>query len=201
LAALSTRSPATTALTELHFVASESTFAYFQALKRYLAQHGKPVAFRSDKHSIFRVSNEDAAGGDGMTQFGRANKRLGEVLAWIKEQQDRRPHHRGDLVGPRRSSQKAGLLIALLKAQNHEPDPPAWAAAAAIATSPQRWPRLPQKLPSDILTLQSKGHLNLVATMLRQAQGRPPDIQSEAAAEKDSVPNHTRDARFAERAS
>jgi len=38
------------------------------------------------------------------------NKRLGEVLAWIKEQQDRRPHHRGDLVGPRRSSQKAGLL-------------------------------------------------------------------------------------------
>jgi hypothetical protein len=31
-------------------------------------------------------------------------------------------------------------------------------------TSPQRRPRLPQKLPSDILTLQSKGHLNLVAT-------------------------------------
>jgi hypothetical protein len=30
--------------------------------------------------------------------------------------------------------------------------------------SPQRRPRLPQKLPSDILTLQSKGHLNLVAT-------------------------------------
>ena len=28
----------------------------------------------------------------------------------------------------------------------------------------QRRPRLPQKLPSDILTLQSKGHLNLVAT-------------------------------------
>ena len=55
-------------------------------------------------------------------------------------------------------------MIASLKAQNHEPDPPAWAAAAAIATSPQRRPRLPQKLPSDILTLQSKGHLNLVAT-------------------------------------
>jgi hypothetical protein len=237
--------------------------------KRYLAQHGKPVAFYSDKHSVFRVSNEDAAGGDGMTQFGRAlselnieilcanssqakgrverahhtlqdrlvkelrlagistleaanaflptfmadynirfakppaskhdlhrplttthdlddilcwrerrqvshqlvvnynrmklmlrpspvstrlagkivdiydfpdgrlevrwkglplpysafdklqrvshaaiieNKRLGEVLAWIKEQQDRRPHPRGDLVGPRRSNHKAGLM-------------------------------------------------------------------------------------------
>src|SRR5229473_2612639 len=54
--------------------------------------------------------------------------------------------------------------IASLKAQNHESDPPAWAAAAAIATSPQRRPRLPQKLPSDISTLQSNGHLNLVAT-------------------------------------
>jgi hypothetical protein len=97
------------------------------------------------------------------------NKRLGEVLAWIKEQQDKQPHHRGDLVGPRRSNQKAGLMKdrvdRLAQGKNHEPDPPAWAAAAAIATSPQRRPRLPQKLPSDILTLQSKGHLNLVATV------------------------------------
>jgi hypothetical protein len=38
------------------------------------------------------------------------NKRLGEVLAWIKQQQDKQPHHRGDLVGPKRSNQKAGLM-------------------------------------------------------------------------------------------
>jgi len=38
------------------------------------------------------------------------NKRLGEVLAWIKQQQDKQPLHRGDLVGPRRSNQKAGLM-------------------------------------------------------------------------------------------
>src|SRR5439155_15227243 len=37
-----------------------------------LEAHGKPIAFYSDKHSIFRVSQEEAAGGDGMTQFGRA---------------------------------------------------------------------------------------------------------------------------------
>jgi hypothetical protein len=37
-------------------------------------------------------------------------------------------------------------------------------AAAAIVSSPQRRPRLPQNLPSDILTLQSKRHLNLAAT-------------------------------------
>ena len=48
---------ATSRLMELRFVASESTFAYFEALKAYLCRHGKPVAFYSDKHSIFRVSN------------------------------------------------------------------------------------------------------------------------------------------------
>ena len=165
---------------ELRFVASESTFAYFEALKAYLRRHGKPVAFYSDKHSIFRVSNENAASGNGMTQFGRAlselnieilcaitsqakgrieralairlrgkmveiydfpdgrleirwkgrslpysafdklqrvshaaiveNKRLGEILAWIKERQDSRPRFNRVPDGPRRSSQKPGML-------------------------------------------------------------------------------------------
>jgi hypothetical protein len=38
------------------------------------------------------------------------NKRLGEVLAWIKQQQDKQPHYRDNLAGPRRSNQKAGLM-------------------------------------------------------------------------------------------
>src|ERR1700737_154287 len=72
---------ATSRLMELRFVASESTFAYFEALKAYLRRHGKPVAFYSDKHSIFRVSNESAASGNGMTQFGRALSELNiEIL-------------------------------------------------------------------------------------------------------------------------
>jgi hypothetical protein len=33
---------------------------------------GKPVAFYSDKHGVFRVNQRGALGGDGMTQFGRA---------------------------------------------------------------------------------------------------------------------------------
>jgi transposase len=49
---------ATSRLMELHFVPSESTFAYFEALKAYLCRHGKPVAFYSDKHSIFGVEPE-----------------------------------------------------------------------------------------------------------------------------------------------
>ena len=72
---------ATSRLMELRFVGSESTFAYFAALKTYLGRHGKPVAFYSDKHSIFRVSKENAASGDGMTQFGRALSELNiEIL-------------------------------------------------------------------------------------------------------------------------
>ena len=63
---------ATSRLMALGFVPSESAFAYFEVLRRYLETHGKPVAFYSDKHSIFRVSKEEAASGDGMTQFGRA---------------------------------------------------------------------------------------------------------------------------------
>ena len=47
----------------------------------YLASYGRPLAFYSDKHSIFRVSKPDAEGGQGMTQFGRALSELGiEIL-------------------------------------------------------------------------------------------------------------------------
>ena len=63
---------ATSRLMQLRFVTSESTFDYFRATRAYLEQHGKPVAFYSDKHGIFRVNSKDAVGGDGITQFGRA---------------------------------------------------------------------------------------------------------------------------------
>src|SRR5271166_759866 len=63
---------ATSRLMQLRFVASESTFDYFRTMRAYLEAHGKPVAFYSDKHGIFRVNSKDAAGGDGVTQFGRA---------------------------------------------------------------------------------------------------------------------------------
>ena len=57
---------------QLQFVESESTFAYFHATRAYLEVWGKPVAFYSDKHGVFRVNHQGALGGDGMTQFGRA---------------------------------------------------------------------------------------------------------------------------------
>ena len=62
---------ATSTLMELRFVTSESTFSYFEALESYLLKHGRPVAFYSDKHTVFRVPkpNEHMTG---MTQFERA---------------------------------------------------------------------------------------------------------------------------------
>jgi transposase len=63
---------ATSRLMHLQFVESESTFAYFHVARAYLEAHGKPVAFYSDKHGVFRVNHPSAVGGDGMTQFGRA---------------------------------------------------------------------------------------------------------------------------------
>ena len=63
---------ATSRLGELCFVHSESTFSYFAATSHYLKRHGKPVAFYSDKASIFRTNKKGDMNGDGVTQFGRA---------------------------------------------------------------------------------------------------------------------------------
>jgi len=68
---------ATGQLMELRFVQSESFFAYCEASKHYLERFGKPVAFYSDKHGVFRVNQEQTVGlGSGLTQFGRAMQDL-----------------------------------------------------------------------------------------------------------------------------
>ncbi|TIU61769.1 MAG: ISNCY family transposase, partial [Mesorhizobium sp.] len=52
---------------------SENTFDYFHAAKAYLQAWGKPLAFYSDKHGIFRTTHGSKLDrGSGLTQFGRA---------------------------------------------------------------------------------------------------------------------------------
>ncbi len=63
---------ATSRLMHLQFVQTESTFAYFKATRAYLEAFGKPIAFYSDKHAVFRVNKPGGANTDGLTQFGRA---------------------------------------------------------------------------------------------------------------------------------
>ena len=55
----------------LHFTATESTFSYFEATRRYIEQHGKPMALYSDKASVFSA-NQKSTADKGITQFGRA---------------------------------------------------------------------------------------------------------------------------------
>ena len=62
---------ATSELMQLKMVESESAFAYMDATREYIERHGKPVAFYSDKHGVFR-NNNASANGDGMTHYGRA---------------------------------------------------------------------------------------------------------------------------------
>ncbi len=64
-------------LLELWFVPDETFFAYCEASRHYFERYGKPVAFYSDKHGIFRVNQERTTGRtSGLTQFGRAMQDL-----------------------------------------------------------------------------------------------------------------------------
>jgi hypothetical protein len=57
----------------LRFAASENTFDYFHAAKAYMREWGKPLAFYSDKHGIFRTTHgSEKDRSSGLTQFGRA---------------------------------------------------------------------------------------------------------------------------------
>jgi transposase len=67
---------ATSRLTALHFAPVESGKAYLAALRDHVLAHGRPLAFYSDRHGIFRVNAKDAQSGDGKTEFGRIVERL-----------------------------------------------------------------------------------------------------------------------------
>lgn len=76
---------ATSKLLHLEFVKSETTNAYFGATKRYLQNHGKPLALYVDRHGVFRVNTTKALSAriedsNGRTQFGRAMEELGIEL-------------------------------------------------------------------------------------------------------------------------
>jgi transposase len=63
-------------LVGLLFVDQESFHNYARLVKPYFEQFGKPVAFYSDKHGIFRVNQPSVGKEAGLTQFGRAMQNL-----------------------------------------------------------------------------------------------------------------------------
>jgi transposase len=68
---------ATGQLGELWFVELETFFGYAEAVRHYIERYGKPLAFYSDKHGIFKVNQRRPLGlSSGVTQFGRAMQDL-----------------------------------------------------------------------------------------------------------------------------
>jgi transposase len=67
---------ATGKLLGLLFVDQESFHNYARLVRTYLERCGKPLAFYSDKHGIFRVNQVSREKGEAQTQFGRAMQAL-----------------------------------------------------------------------------------------------------------------------------
>jgi hypothetical protein len=72
---------ATSKLLWLEFAESETTQAYFMAVRHYLEKYGKPVTLYVDRHGVFRVNTTKALSAaiddsNGRTQFGRAMDEL-----------------------------------------------------------------------------------------------------------------------------
>jgi len=71
---------ATSRLCSLHFEPTETTAGYFKLMRKYIGNHGIPLATYSDRHGIFRI-NLPTAGEETETQFGRAARQFGiEVI-------------------------------------------------------------------------------------------------------------------------
>lgn len=62
------------------FVDHESFFAYGELCRSYFQEMGIPVAFYSDKFSVFRVNSNNVTNKDAITQFSRAIGTLGIEL-------------------------------------------------------------------------------------------------------------------------
>ena len=72
------------------FVASDSTVENMNLLERYVKKHGRPLAYYTDKASIFQTAEKTKRGESGAakdrtelppTQIGRALQELG--ITWI----------------------------------------------------------------------------------------------------------------------
>lgn len=71
---------ATSEVLAAEFVDHESYFAYARLCKSYFRTTGLPVAFYSDKFSVFRVNAKSSMHKEGITQFNRALNSLGIEL-------------------------------------------------------------------------------------------------------------------------
>lgn len=78
----------------MYFCESESTLSYMTATRQYIDKHGKPVAFYTDKHGVFRVNHASNTDQNKLTQYGRALKELNIELICAKPAKRQQNVHR-----------------------------------------------------------------------------------------------------------
>ncbi len=67
---------ATSKLLGLRFAPAETTWAYFDVARATIERFGRPLAYYSDKHGIFRINDSKTETQERYTQFGRAMRQL-----------------------------------------------------------------------------------------------------------------------------
>jgi len=68
---------ATSKIVGLHFEPTETTLGYMKLIESHLVLHGKPIAYYSDKHSIFKTTREHCV--DGRFQDTQVHRALREL--------------------------------------------------------------------------------------------------------------------------
>ena len=69
------------------FAEAETTAAYMIATREYIKKYGRPLAFYSDKYSVFRINIPGSTRKESLTQFGRALKELEIKLIYANSPQ------------------------------------------------------------------------------------------------------------------
>ena len=141
--------------------------------RAYLERYGKPVAFYSDKHAIFRVNSKEAQGGDGMTQFGRALDELTiEIICDDLGGRVRGPGRWTQAGGGAATGPAGGPGGAGDRPSAAIPRPLCAGSAEANASSLARWPSAAsggQKLVGRLL----RGSASACRPTARPARGQP----------------------------
>lgn len=133
---------ATGQLMHLQFCETESAFDYMNATRQYIDKHGKPVAFYSDKHAVFRVSGTENRR-TGTTQFGRVLREIGvELICANSSQAKGRVERANQTLQDRLVKEMRLENISSITEANH------W-LATFVADFNQRFSR-PAKYPKDL---------------------------------------------------
>jgi hypothetical protein len=102
---------ATSRLMQMRFCEAETTFNYFAAVRAYIHQHGKPLAFYSDKFGVFRVNIPNALTGTGPHTVRAGDEGASDRVDLRALAAGQRPSRAGqpDLAGPARQGAAAAL--------------------------------------------------------------------------------------------